>query len=91
MRCIKIKLIIMYIFTFLLFLVYWYLISAFCAVYVNTQKIFIVDSISSCIMGLLYPFALYIFPAILRLISLSAKDQKNLNCLYILSDKIPIF
>ena len=91
MRCIKIKLIIMYIFTFLFFLAYWYLISAFCAVYVNTQKIFIVDSISSCIMGLLYPFAWYIFPAVLRLISLSAKEQKNLNWLYILSDKIPIF
>ena len=42
-------------------------------------------------MGLLYPFAWYIFPAVLRLISLSAKEQKNLNWLYILSDKIPIF
>ena len=47
LRCVKIKIGGFYIFTFVFFLVYWYLITAFCAVYQNTQIIFIKDSISS--------------------------------------------
>ena len=86
--CIKYKIIIFYSFAFLLFLFFWYLISAFCAVYENTQKAFITDSISSFVMGLIYPFALYLVPAGLRFISLKAK---NLKFLYIISDKIPFF
>ena len=54
MKCVKNKIIIFYVFTFLFFMFFWYLISAFCAVYANTQRIFITDSISSFIMGLLY-------------------------------------
>jgi len=90
-KCIKYKIIIFYGFTFLLFLFFWYLISAFCAVYENTQKIFITDSISSFIMGLIYPFVLYLAPAGLRIISLKSKEKKNLKFLYIISDKIPFF
>ena len=89
--CIKYKIIIFYSFAFLLFLFFWYLISAFCAVYENTQKVFIIDSISSFIYGLIYPFIFYLIPSCLRIISLKAKEKKNLKCLYFLSDKIPIF
>ena len=90
-KCIKYKLIIFYASTFLLFLFFWYAISAFCAVYANTQRIFVTDSYTSFIMGLLYPFALYLAPTALRFISLKAKDKKNLKILYSLSDKIPFF
>ena len=90
-NCMKYKIIIFYSFTFLLFLFFWYLISAFCAVYENTQKIFITDSISSFMYGLIYPFVLYLLPAGLRIISLRAKEKKNLKFLYFLSDKIPFF
>ena len=41
----KDKVIAFYASSFLLFLFYWYLISAFCAVYDNTQRIFLTDSI----------------------------------------------
>ena len=88
MKWIKYKIIIFYSFTFALFLFFWYLISAFCAVYENTQRIFITDSITSFIMGLLYPFILYLAPAGLRILSLR---KKNLKILYSLSDKIPFF
>ena len=91
MQCVKYQLIIFHIFTFLLFFFFWYLISAFCAVYENTQIIFITDSVSSFLMGLLYPFILYIIPSVLRFVSLKAKEKKNLKFLYFLSDKIPIF
>ena len=88
MKWIKYKIIIFYAFTFALFLFFWYLISAFCAVYENTQRIFITDSITSFIMGLLYPFILYLAPAGLRILSLRKKKYKFL---YSLSDKIPFF
>ena len=91
MKLIKCKIIVYYIFTFILFFFDWYTITAFCAVYRNTQNIFIIDSISSFIMGLIYPFVLYIFPAGLRLLSLMATEKKNLECLYSLSDIIPFF
>ena len=88
LKCIKYKIIFFHVFTFLLFMGFWYIISAFCAVYENTQIIFITDSLASFIMGLIYPFILYLFPAGLRLFSLRKKDLKYA---YSLSDKIPIF
>ena len=91
LKFIKIKLFIFFVFTFILFLIYWYFITAFCAVYQNTQISFIKDSISSFLTGLLYPFIFYLFPPILRIISLKDAAKKRLNCLYKLSDIIPIF
>ena len=90
-NCIKYKIIAFYVFTFLLFFFYWYTVSSFCAVYQNTQKIFITDSVSSFLLGLMYPFILYLIPAGLRMLSLKAKEKKNLKFIYMLSDVIPFF
>ena len=90
LRCIKIKLCIYFIFTFIFFFAYWYIVTSFCAVYKNTQIIFLKDALSSFLGGIFYPFILYIFPALLRIISLKA-EKKNLSCLYKISDIIPIF
>ena len=90
LKCIKIKLCIFYVITFVLFIFYWYAVTSFCAVYKNTQIIFIKDSLSSFLGGILYPFPLYLFPTLLRIISLKS-EKKNLSCLYKLSDFIPIF
>ena len=90
-KCIKYKLIAFYSSTFILFLFFWYTVSAFCAVYANTQGVFIGDSYMSFLMGLLYPFGLYLAPTALRIFSLKAKQKKNLKILYSLSDKIPFF
>ena len=91
LKCIKIKIFIFFVFTLILYLFYWYFISAFCAVYQNTQISFIKDSISSFLTGLLYPFIFYLIPPILRIISLKDVEKKRLNCIYKLSDIIPIF
>ena len=88
---IKVKLLIFFIFTFILFVFYWYFISSFCAVYENTQIIFIKDSFSSFLTSQLYPFILYFFPAILRLIALKDSEKKRLSIVYKISDIIPIF
>ena len=90
-KCIKIKIIVYFSSTFLLFLFFWYSCAAFCAVFENTQGIFVADSYMSFLMGLIYPFMLYLAPTALRILSLKAKKKKNLKILYSLSDKIPVF
>ncbi len=89
-KCIYIKLTIFYSFTFIVFIVYWYIVSVFCGVYRNTQKHFIKDSIISFSICLVYPFILYFISASLRFFSLRY-SKKKLNCLYKLSSMIPFF
>jgi hypothetical protein len=89
-KCVKKKLIIFFIFTFLSFLFYIYLVTAFCAVYKNTQIVYIKDSIYSFLLGIIYPFILYLLPSLLRIISLRCKCC-DLKFLYSLSEMIPIF
>ena len=79
LKLIKIKLIIYFIISFILFLFYWYFVSAFCGVYTNTQIIFIKDSSTSFCLGLLYPFLIQLFFTLIRLYSLRGKSKcKNL-------------
>ena len=89
-KCVKIKITFYFIFTCIMFAFYWYAIACFCAVYVNTQNAFIKDSLSSFALGLLYPFILYLIPAVLRLIALRATNSR-LSFIYTLSDIIPFF
>ena len=90
LRCMKTKLFFFFLFTFIFFGFYWYIISAFCAVYENTQIAFLKDALFSFLLSLLYPFVLYLFPSSLRIISLR-QSVKGLKCIYKLSDIIPFF
>ena len=90
-KCMKRKIIGFYVFTFLLFLFYWYFISAFCAVYQNTQKTFLLDSLFSILIGYIDPFFIYCFTTLLRYLSLAKCANNNLDFLYKTSDLIPIF
>ena len=63
LKCIKIKLIGFFIFTFILFAFYWYAISSFCSVYANTQIPFIKDSTFSLVLSTLLPFFIYLIPS----------------------------
>ena len=74
---IKIKLIIFFIITFIFFGFYWYLISSFCAVYNNTQIIYLKDFITSFCFGLLYPFAIQLCFTLLRIFSLKKKSKSR--------------
>ena len=87
----KNKLKYFFIFTFILFLFNWYFISAFCAVYQNTQKIFLRDTGISFLTSMIDPFIIYGATTVLRYISLLGCCKKKLGCLYKLSDLIPIF
>ena len=87
----KIKLIIFFILIFFLSAFYWYFISAFCAVYKNTQGIYIIDCVISLVFFLVDPFIVYALFALLRKISLKKVKNKNLECLYKTSRLFPIF
>ena len=87
----KHRLIGYFIFTFLLFVFNWYFISAFCAVYQNTQIIFLRDTVISFLTSMMDPFLIYGITTMLRYISLLSCCKKKLGCVYKLSDLIPIF
>ena len=72
-------------------LFYWYVVSAFCVVYKNTQISFIKDWILSLILGMLIPFVIYLIPSSLRLCSIKSKNRKCSIILYKLSEIIPFF
>ena len=82
------KLFFYFLITFIFFLGYWYIVCVFCAVYENTQITYIKDSFISSLLGYIYPFILYLFPAAFRGCALKSKNNK---CLYKLSEIIPFF
>ena len=89
-KCVKIKLMCYFLFTFVFFGFYWYIISSFCSVYENTQIAFIKDSLMSFLLSLIYPFLLYSIPSWLRLCAIRSKNKK-FEFMYKLSEIIPIF
>jgi hypothetical protein len=85
----KLKLIIFLIFSSILMLFFWYFISCFCAVYVNTQHILIEDTFISFGTSMLYPFGLKLIPTIFRNPALRApkRDKKYLYKISLLLNK----
>ena len=81
LKIIKLKLIMFFVVISIFFAFYWYLVSSFCAVYTNTQVIYIKDFATSFCLGLLYPFILQFFLAFLRLFTLRDKNKCR-NFLY---------
>ena len=80
-RYISIKCILFFIVGIILLFGFWYYLSAFCAVYYNTQTSLIKDNIISFLTSMLYPFLLDLIPVTFRMISLTNK----MKCLYIFS------
>ena len=89
-KCIQIKIGFFFVFTSLMYIFYWYLITCFCAVYQNTQIAFIKDSFLSFLLGNLIPFVIYLISTLLRIISLKSNKLK-FECIYTLSNIIPFF
>ena len=76
----KIKLIIFFALSSLLMMFFWYFISCFCGVYINTQTILIKDTLMSFGSSLVFPFILCFIPGFFRIPSLRSK--KNLKIIY---------
>ena len=74
----KIKFLLYFIFSSLFLLFFWYYLSMFCAIYVNTQIHLIKDTLLSFILSLIYPIFLYFIPTIFRIISLYNPKRKRI-------------
>ena len=74
----KVKFVFFFIFAFIFLLIFWYYITCFCGIYINTQIHLIKDALFSFLMSLIYPFGLLIFPVSFRILALraKAKDKK---------------
>ena len=80
-RFIKMKYIFFFILIYVFLGLFWYYISCFCAVYVNTQIHLIKDSVISFGLYLFYPIFLCLIPEIFRIPALKP-GKNNRECLY---------
>lgn len=71
----KIKLWFFFIVALLLIIFCWYYITAFGAVYPNTQIYLIEDTCMSFMFSMIYPFAYNLIPGLFRMASLKAKKK----------------
>ena len=73
---IKIKFVIYFIISTIFLLFFWYYLSMFCAIYVNTQIHLIKDTIFSFILSLIEPFGIYLIPGLFRIPALSQNHNR---------------
>ena len=85
----KIKLYSFFFIGLFLLLFFWYYITAFGAVYKNTQLHLIKDTLFSFGLSMGYPLIINLIPSLLRYIALKS-EQKNKKCLYKTSQIIGI-
>ena len=88
-NCLKIKFFIFFILDILLISFFWYFISCFCAIYINTQNFLIRDTLCSFCLSMIYPFGLNLIPGCFRISALRAKQQDK-KCLYKISGLIAL-
>ena len=81
---IKIKLSLYFLISTIFLLFFWYYISMFCAIYVNTQLHLIKDSLISFATSFISPLVINLIPGIFRIPSLSNPKNKR-SYLYNLS------
>ena len=87
LKKVKNLLTIFFISLFLVSIFYWYFISAFCAVYNNTQGMYLIDCVLSFVFFSIDPFIIYALIALIRFIAL----KKKVKCLYSIGRIFPIF
>ena len=80
-HCLFIKYIFFYIIGLIFLILFWYYLSSFCAVFVNSQIYLIYNTIISLSISLLYPFFINFLPCTFRIISLNKRNK----CFYKIS------
>ena len=79
-----IKFLLFFIISSILLAFFWYYLSMFSAIYINTQIHLIKDTLISFAFSLFYPFLIYLLPGIFRILSLNDK-KKSSHILYALN------
>ena len=85
-----VKFALYFIISFIFLLFFWYYISMFGAIYRNTQKHLLNDTLISFGLSLLFPFGINLIPGFFRIPSLSDHKKKR-ECLYKFSKILQIF
>ena len=74
-KCLYIKFLIFFILSFCFMIIFWYFITCFCAVYINTQIILFKDILISYGISMIYPFLFNLIPGIFRITALKASKR----------------
>ena len=77
MRIITFKFVYFFIVTFLFLNIFWYYITCFCGIYINSQIILIKNTLISFTLSFIYPFVKCLIPGIFRLCALSSKTENR--------------
>lgn len=75
LRCIRIKLAFYFTLIFIFSLFFWYYVTAFCAVYKNSQIGWLIGAVISIALGLLTPVAMSLIVFIFRVIGIEKKSE----------------
>ena len=74
----RIRFLIYFVLGFIFLIFFWYYLSIFCAIYINTQIHLIKDTLISFSLSFFSPLIIFIFPGIFRIPSLSnSRSKKN--------------
>ena len=77
LRTLDIKFFYFFILSLLILVLFWYYITCFCGIYINTQNHLIKDSLISLIISLSIPFGLNLIPGIFRISALYVKKPSH--------------
>ena len=87
-KCLIMQYIAFFILSLLFLLLFWYYLSSFCAVYKNSQIYLIKNTFMSFALALIFPFIIFLFQSIFRVLSLKNKGNK---CFFIISKAMQLF
>ena len=73
----RIKFILYFIVSFVFLLFFWYYLSIFGAIYINTQFNLLIDTLESFGFSFLSPFGLCLIPGLFRIPALSDSKKKR--------------
>ena len=74
-RYLTIRYICFYILGVIFLIFFWYYLSSFCSVYINSQIHLIINTIISFSLSFIYPFIINLIPGLFRIISLKNKNK----------------
>ena len=77
LKCLKIKFVLFFVFSFIFLLAFWYYLGCFCAVYHNTQIYIIIDTLISFSLSLIYPLFINLIPGFIRIPSLKDEGREK--------------
>ena len=73
----RIRFITYFLVSFIFLLFFWYYISMFGAIYINTQFHLLKDTLTSFGLSFIYPFFIYLLPGLFRIPALSDEKKKR--------------